>query len=315
MTQTVDQHLDFNYVAFLQRCLVQPIAAVDATAIEGSLTYVVGTDHHFHGHDGTSDQTVAWLSDLGIQIVEVTADPGAVPPEPYFQYNTANNEIKYSDGTALQQVWTEEQGKVVQQLAADPASAAANAGDVFYNTADGVIRYDDGTAIKTVATIDQISSMFRTRNPAFDASGATVPVAGDATVHVGEALAQGDVFFVGTAGTIVGIQGADALEVGDALVLVDAANPTLGASWWGLQTNLDLPANLPVFEEQTVNIVAATDLVVTAAVLANISTIEVYDNNNKKRPFMDLTITAATTATVNSLNAVTGARVYMNGTV
>ena len=209
MVQQVDQHLNFGYVAELRQALIQNLAAVDAAAIQGSLTYVAAADNHFHGHDGTTDQTIPWTTDLGIQITEVTADPGAIPAEPYFQYNTANNEIKYSDGTNLQQVWTEEQGKVVAQLAADPASAAANEGDVFYNSTDNALKFDDGTAIRTLATTDQIGSMFRTRSTAFDASGGALPVAGDATVFVGEALQQGDVFFIGTGGTLAGIQGDD----------------------------------------------------------------------------------------------------------
>ena len=93
-------------------------------------------------------------------------------------------------------------------------------------------------------------------------------------------------------------------------MLVDAANPTAGASWWGIQSNLNLPTTLPAYEEQTVNLVAATDLTITAAVLTQIRDVEIYDNTAKKRPFIDLTIATATTVTANSLNAITGARAW-----
>lgn len=316
MVQLVDQHLDFNYVAQAQKLLIESIAAVDAAAaVEGSLTYVAGTDHHFHGYDGTVDQTVPWTTDLGIQITDVTADPGTVPAEPYIQYNRTNNEFKYSDGTVLRQIWTEEQGKIVQQLAADPASAAANEGDVFYNTTDNAMKFDDGTQIKTLVTTDQIGSLFRTRSTAFNAGAGALPVAGDATVFVGEALAQGDVFFVTTGGTIAGIQGDDVLEPGDFLVLADAGAPTVGASWFGIQANLNLPTTLPAYEEQTVNLAAGADLTITAGTLTQIRDVSIYDNNAKKRPFIDLTIATATTVTANSLNAITGARAWMLGSV
>lgn len=220
------------------------------------------------------------------------------------------------NGTSAKRVpWADDQG-IFQPVAADLAGGALVEGATWYNTTTDMLKYYDGTAVKTVANTDQIASMFRTRSAAFSAAAGTLPTVASATVLPGDALKQGDVFLVTTAGTIAGIGGADKLEVGDMLVLMDASAPTVAASWYAFQTNVDIPSNILAWENVTVALTAGVDATVTPVAITAIQSVRMYDATNNYRPFINVQHAAgAATATVNSLNAIAAARASVFGTV
>jgi len=254
---------------------------------------------------------VAQLRNVLLENVATTAGLTAAGQ---IDYVLADNHIYGHNGTAAKQIpWADDNG-IFGALTADPATPAA--GKTWYNTTTNTLKYRDGATVKTIATTDQLTSMFRTRATAFSAAAGNLPVAADATTLAGSALQQGDVFLIGTGGTIVGIGGSDVLETGDMLVLFDAANPTVAASWTAFQVNVSIPTTVVAFENVTVALVAGTAATVTPTVLKGIQNVSMYDNNNLKRPFMNIVLVpGAATASVTSLNAVTGARAYCEGTV
>jgi hypothetical protein len=220
------------------------------------------------------------------------------------------------NGTAAKKIlWSDDLG-IIQQTATDLTGGALVKGATWFNTTTNVLKWYDGTTTKTAADTSQVASMFRVRSAAFSAAAGTLPTVASATVLPGVALAQGDTFLATTAGTIVGIGGADKLEPGDMLVLFDASAPTVAASWYAFQTNMDLPANILAYENVTVNLTAGANVTITPLVLTGIQDVEMFDNTGAKRRFIDITHAAgAATAVVNSLNAITGARAFVLGTV
>lgn len=170
-----------------------------------------------------------------------------------------------------------------EQVAADPASPAE--GREWANTTDNKRRTVAGGTTETYAfesyVLDQINSLGRSQG-AFDANPGALPVAGDKTQGDLTALVAGDFFIVSNAGTITGIQGADELSIGDKLQYI-GGTPTDPANWIGVQTNLndsDLGGVKP--DRQTVNLVAATPLVVSTAVFADIHSIHTYNSTGEE---------------------------------
>lgn len=164
-------------------------------------------------------------------------------------------------------------------LAADPV--APFEGQEWCNTTDMVRRVYKNGIVETYATQDwvtlQVNQIERAQS-GFDANPGLLPVLADKTTGDLTAFVIGDYWVINNAGTIVGITGDDVLANGDKLEYL-GGDPTLATSWLGIQRNIDdtLLGNTRT-ERQTVSLVASTGLTVTAASIADIHSIQVYDS-------------------------------------
>jgi hypothetical protein len=231
-------------------------------------------------------------------------------------YATTDNHFYGHNGTAVKRILWSDDTEAIPTLATAPATPTT--AQKWYDSATNDIKYYNGTTTKTLATTDMVSSMFRIRSTAFSAAAGSLPVVSDnnVTALAGVALAQGDTFLVSTGGTIAGIGGADILEAGDMLVLMDATAPTNAASWYAFQTNVSLPTNVVAFENVTVALTAGAAVTIDPTTLGVIHSVEIYDSTGLKRPFVEVVLVAgATSATATSLNALTGARAFCLGVV
>ena len=128
------------------------------------------------------------------------------------------------------------------------------------------------------------------------------------------ALAQGDTFLITTGGTIAGIGGADILERGDMLVLMDATAPTVAASWYAFQTNVSIPTNIVAFENVTVSLTANANATITPTVLTGLHDVTLYDSTGLERPSIVVNFTVgATSATANSARSLASVRAFCLG--
>jgi hypothetical protein len=128
-------------------------------------------------------------------------------------------------------------------------------------------------------------------------------------------IKAGDMWVIGTGGVITGISGDDTLASGDFLIaLVDT--PTTAAGYGGIEMNqqINLTTYL-AFENQTVNLTGTAASTATYTSLTNIRGCEAYDATGTKRNTLYLRIATANTVTVDGLNALTGVRVLAYGTI
>ena len=168
----------------------------------------------------------------------------------------------------------------LEKLAADPSGGGLYTGRKWYNTTESVAKYYDGVAVRVYASrawvTSEINKLERLQG-SFDASSGALPTASNKSQGDLTQIVSGDYWIISVAGTIVGIQGADELSVGDKLQYTSGGAGT-AANWVGIQTNLnDDKIGDIKGEKQTVNLVANTPLAVNAATLANIHSIQIYD--------------------------------------
>jgi hypothetical protein len=167
----------------------------------------------------------------------------------------------------------------MEKVATDPSTPTD--GQEWLNTATKKRKFYDGTSTQVYASesyvTTEINKLERIQG-SFDASGGLLPtaankIAGDLTTVV-----AGDYWIISVAGTIAGVQGADELAVGDKLQYVGGGAST-ASNWVAIQTNLN-DANIGNVkkERQTVNLVANTPLTVTAAVISDIHSVQVYNS-------------------------------------
>jgi len=166
---------------------------------------------------------------------------------------------------------------VIDRLAADPGSPAE--GQAWYNDTTNKIKYQDDAGVETVATeafVEAAVQQIGQSQGAFDASPGSLPTVAN-LIDGDTAIRRGDYWDISVAGTIAGIGGADELSVGDVLKFV-GTNPATPAQWIGIQRNLNdtLLGNVKS-ERQTVNLVANTGLTVSAATIADVFSVQVYN--------------------------------------
>lgn len=187
--------------------------------------------------------------------------------------------------------------------------------EVGYDATGHRVLVRTNTANESVAWLSDIAGIWQSRGAI---STAVLPTAATATVRPGVALADYNTFLVTAAApiTIAGIGGADTLDAGDLLVLVDSANPTVPASWVGIQQNVRDGLTAAREVQTGLNLAVDTALTVTAAILANIDGAWVYDSTG-----IDITssivVTRAspTTMTLQSSVALAGVEIRMYGTI
>ena len=154
--------------------------------------------------------------------------------------------LKHLDGDGNQlKNWS---GEV---LAADPTGAGLYEGRIWYNSVSLKYKYYDGTNVQTFATADDVTKI-NDYHGDFDAS-AGVPT----TTNDSSPIVAGDTWRVGTAGTIVGINGADVLEIFD-LVIANVDGASAAADFTGYQVNLDMPLDVARTAEVTMSLLADT---------------------------------------------------------
>lgn len=176
----------------------------------------------------------------------------------------------------------------LEKLSTDPTGGDLYEGRIWYNTTDDRVKYYDGTAVKQVAELDDLE-IFGALVGTHDASTG-IPTAGSG---VAGAIRQGDYWIVTTAGTIAGLSGASTvLSVGDFLFAATDGAAT-AADFYGVQTNLDIPASIPQVEEVTLSSLPANTATAIPTTFTNVYSIEAYDSSNNK---IELCIAGASTA-------------------
>lgn len=182
--------------------------------------------------------------------------------------------IDYFDNINLNT--NELQNASLEKLASDPTGGDLYQGRIWFNTTSDTIKVYDGTDVKIVAYLSD----------ALDGGGfvgSHDATTGIPTTGSGEAgaIEAGDTWVINVAGTITGIEGADELSVGDLLIATaDGANSA--AQFVGVQRNLNDDV-LTAYDIQTVNLVAATPLTVTASNFSgNVISVEVYNSAGRR---------------------------------
>ena len=170
---------------------------------------------------------------------------------------------------------------VDEKVSTDPAGLTT--ARYWFNTTSGKKKFSpDGVAVKIIATEDWVQTAINQIGQAqggFDASSGALPTPANTTDGGGDtAIRRGDYWDITVAGTITGIQGADELSVGD-LLKFTGTTPTNAAHWVGIQRNLNdtLLGNVKR-ESQTVDLVANTDKIISAATLTYVATIVVFNS-------------------------------------
>ena len=173
---------------------------------------------------------------------------------------------------------------VIDQLATDPVSPVK--GQIWYNTTVNEIKYYDGTTIEIIADRDwvttQINSLGQNQG-SFSAVPGALPTAANKTVGDLTTIKRGDFWVISAAGTIAGIGGGSTyLSVGDILQFT-GSNPATASDWLGIQRNVDdrVIGNAKT-EEQTVNLVANTQLTITAATLSKVFSVVTINSTGDK---------------------------------
>lgn len=169
-----------------------------------------------------------------------------------------------------------------EKLASDPVSPVA--GQYWYNTTSGKAKFYDGATTHIIADEAYVQSQIQQigqSQGAFDASPGLLPtvvnlIDGDTVIR------RGDYWDISVAGTIAGIGGADELAIGDVLKFV-GTNPATPAHWIGIQRNInDTLLGDVKGERQTVALTANVPLTVTAATIANLYSVQVYNSANQE---------------------------------
>ena len=162
-----------------------------------------------------------------------------------------------------------------EKLASDPTGVGLYQGRQWFNTTDNVFRYYDGVRIQTVVTLEELTKI------------GTFQGVQDATLGVptntidGTAIVAGDFWRVSVGGTITGIGGDDALEVGDLIyALVDGASSA--SDFTAVQANLDLTNNIGQVEEVTLASLPANTPTAVPTTFTSAYSIEAYDSSNNR---------------------------------
>lgn len=187
----------------------------------------------------------------------------------------------------------------LEKLAADPTGGDLYQGREWYNTTDNVIRYYDGTNIQTVATLEELTKI-GTFQGVHDASGGAVP----STTLDGSAIVAGDFWRVSVAGTIVGIGGDDALEVGD-LIYALADGASTAADFTAVQVNAALSSNIGLVEEVVLSSLPANTAIAIPTTFTNVYNVQCFNSSNEEIGlFLSGDITAPTAESSASLTNV-----------
>jgi hypothetical protein len=129
-----------------------------------------------------------------------------------------------------------------EKLGAHPTGAGLYKGRYWMLTVDDRVYYYDGAAIQRVTVAEDLNK-FGALIGSLDAT-AGIPTVGSGVDSKGVTLAgtasiqAGDFWKVSVAGTIVGIEGADELSIGDELVALQD-NATLASHFLGIQVNVN----------------------------------------------------------------------------
>jgi hypothetical protein len=178
----------------------------------------------------------------------------------------------------LDQVSTINQGGF-EKIAGDAPTPVD--GQEWYNTTSDKRKVHIDTTTQVYAfeswVTAEINKLERIQG-SFDASAGLLPNSGNKTQGDLTQIVPGDYWIISVGGTIAGIGGDDVLAVGDKLQYVGGGAGT-ASNWVGIQTNLN-DANIGTVkkERQTVNLVANTPLTVTAATIADIHSVQVYNS-------------------------------------
>lgn len=361
-----DTHLDFAYVAELQRAIVGAQTAAELTTGNkpGSLAYN-STNNFFHARGATTTRNIPWEDATPASEFILNAAATAAPDRkglvvtangiyakngndelvPFLAGNmvaagslqtvdpTGGHKVAYRASTATSGVtdYTVEAANALPAVksvrmisptgketfetletfpifANDAARVAAGYVGVWRTAAGDVFKSDATTAgaLRHLTTND-LANVMNWRGT-LDAS------AGRPDANGVTDIGAGDVWIVTTAGTIAGIEGADALEVGDFLIAM-ADNPTAANQYAGIQTNTSLDLNnVLVFENQTVNL-AAAPVTATFTVLTNVRSADCYDSTGLKRDTLNIRLASATTVEVDGVVSISNLRVIGFGSV
>ena len=163
-----------------------------------------------------------------------------------------------------------------EKLAADPAGGDLYEGRFWLNTTANVLKVYRNSEIKIIAFLSDVLDKGGFVGTHDATSGIPTTGSGEAG-----AIEAGDTWVINVGGTITGIEGADELSVGDLLMAtVDGANAA--AQFVGIQRNLNDDI-LTAQDVQTVSLVAATPLTVTAANFSgNVISVEVYNSSGRR---------------------------------
>lgn len=157
------------------------------------------------------------------------------------------------------------QNAVIHPLAAAPGSPTA--GQLYFDTVTNELNYYDGTDWVPVTqdTVDGGAYV-----GTHDASGGLFPTPPANTK-------AGDKWLISVGGTL---PNGDVAEPGDLLfALVDDPDPLNNAHWQLIEGNANLPSTgVATCERQTANLVADTPLTITAANMASVESIQVFDS-------------------------------------
>jgi hypothetical protein len=198
-----------------------------------------------------------------------------------------------------------------EKLSADPGTPAN--GTEWINTTDSRRRVRMGTTTQSYAFLTDVTGVWKSRGTHATNS---LPTAATATVNANAALENYNTFLMTNtaAVTITGIQGASTLHSGDVLVLVDAASPTVAASWVGIQRNMnDTLMTVPV----TVTLASLPADTLTTVTLTGIGTAYTYNVELSDGTAFNGLVrrTAANVITLGSSVALTNLVVRAVGTV
>lgn len=169
----------------------------------------------------------------------------------------------------------------LEKLATDPSGVDLFEGRIWENITEHKYKWYDGVKIRVILSEEEIQNLINQIGQAqggYDASSGLLPTVSN-LIDGDTAIRRGDYWDITVAGTIAGIGGDDVLDVGDVLKFV-GTNPATPGHWLGIQRNLNdtLLGNTKA-ERQTVNLVAHTPLTVSASIIPNIFTIQVYDSD------------------------------------
>lgn len=163
-----------------------------------------------------------------------------------------------------------------EKVAADFSGSDLYEGRAWLNTTSNTLKLYRNSEVKTIAFLSDALDGGKYVGTHDATTG--IPTSGSGEAG---AIEAGDIWVINVAGTIAGIEGSDELSVGDLLIATaDAA--ASAANFVGVQRNLDDDV-LTAFDIQTVNLVAATPLTVTAAnFTGNVISVEVYNSAGRR---------------------------------
>lgn len=168
----------------------------------------------------------------------------------------------------------------LEKLVADPTGGDLYEGRIWENITEHKYKWYDGVKVRILISEEEVQNLINQIGQSqggFDASPGLLPTVAN-LIDGDTQIRRGDYWDITVAGTIAGIGGDDVLDIGDILKFV-GTNPTNAAHWLGIQRNLNdtLLGNTKT-ERQTVNLVAQTPLTVSATIIPDIFTIQVYNS-------------------------------------